>query len=139
MVLTRGIPGSGKTEWAKAWVAEDEATRVRVSRDDLRFMIFGRYHSVDERVISNTQTAMLRCFMWMGFDIVLDNTNLNPLHVGKVRALASKYDYAVEFHDIEVDVEEAIFRDLNRDRVVGADVIRDFANRYTDGGKLRAS
>ena len=39
LILTRGIPASGKSTWAKAWVQEDPQRRVRVNRDDLRRML----------------------------------------------------------------------------------------------------
>jgi hypothetical protein len=41
LVITRGLPGCGKTTRARAWVAEDPSRRVRVNRDDLRTMLSG--------------------------------------------------------------------------------------------------
>ena len=41
LVVTRGLPASGKTTWAQAWVADDPTRYARVSRDDLRAMLFG--------------------------------------------------------------------------------------------------
>ena len=39
LILTRGIPGSGKSTWAKAWVAENPERRVRLNWDDMRNMM----------------------------------------------------------------------------------------------------
>ena len=39
LVITRGLPGSGKTTYARAWVAEDREHRARVNRDDIRQML----------------------------------------------------------------------------------------------------
>ena len=39
IILTRGIPGSGKSTWAKAWVAESPETRIRLNWDDMRNML----------------------------------------------------------------------------------------------------
>lgn len=36
LTITRGLPGSGKSTWAKAWTAADPTCRARVNRDDLR-------------------------------------------------------------------------------------------------------
>ena len=35
LILCRGIQGSGKSTWAKAWVAEDPEHRIRINNDDL--------------------------------------------------------------------------------------------------------
>lgn len=39
IILTRGIPGSGKSTWAKTWVAESPETRIRLNWDDMRNML----------------------------------------------------------------------------------------------------
>ena len=41
LYITRGLPGSGKTTRARAWVTEDPAHRARVNRDDTRTMLHG--------------------------------------------------------------------------------------------------
>lgn len=129
LVITRGIPGAGKTTWAKAWV--DEApNRARVNRDDIRHMMFGRYADVDEQAVTKAANSLLRSLMFGGWDVVLDATNLNPRHLENVRRLARHAGYTVEVRDFDVDVDEAIARDAVRDRVVGADVIRRMAKQY---------
>ena len=39
LIITRGLPGCGKTTYARAWVAEDREHRARVNRDDIRAML----------------------------------------------------------------------------------------------------
>lgn len=138
LIIVRGIPGAGKTVWAKGWVADDPVNRRRINRDDIRMMLFGVAHGCDEGAVTKAQTALLRAFMYAGNDIVLDNTNLNPGHLRRVVELATRSGYRVEYRDMEVPVEVAVARDARRDRSVGADVVRSFADRFTDGGRLRA-
>ncbi len=132
LVITRGIPGAGKTTWAKAWV--DEApNRARVNRDDIRMMLFGRYADVDEQAVTKATHAALRSLMFAGWDVVLDATNLNPRHLENVRRLARHAGYQVMVRAFDIDVDEAIARDATRERVVGADVIRRMAEQYGRG------
>ena len=39
LILCQGIQGSGKSTYAKKWVAEDPEHRVRLNYDDLRNML----------------------------------------------------------------------------------------------------
>lgn len=129
-IITRGIPASGKTTWATAWVAESPDTRGRVNRDDIRMSVFGKGHGVDERVITRVQDATIRALASQGMDVVVDNTNLNPRHGARLSMLLTSLGYVVEVRDFDVTVAEAIARDARRDRPVGADVIISFHERY---------
>lgn len=40
LIITRGLPASGKTTWVREQIAADLANRVRISRDDLRRTVF---------------------------------------------------------------------------------------------------
>ena len=39
IIFCRGIPGSGKTVWAKDWVLKDTTKRIRINNDDLKQMM----------------------------------------------------------------------------------------------------
>lgn len=134
--IYRGIPASGKTTAALEWVAEDPENRVRVNRDDIRFMTFGKYWGVDENYVTKVQNDLLTTAIKAKREVVLDNTNLNARHVKAIVALAEKWGYGVQYRDFPIDPEEAIRRDAARDRQAGADVIREFHNRYTRNGKF---
>ena len=60
LVITRGLPASGKTTWARGWANQPE--RVRLSRDDLRQQLFnveGVGTSQREAAISDLYTPKL--------------------------------------------------------------------------------
>lgn len=78
LIMTRGLPASGKTTWATAWVAGDPAGRARVNRDDLRRMMHaGVYNGSDtEDQVVAAQDAMIGRLLQMGVDVVCDDTNL---------------------------------------------------------------
>lgn len=137
LILTRGIQGSGKSTWAKAWVAEDPSSRVRINNDDIRNMlgnywIVGREPLVSEIKQYATQAAMAR-----GYNIVVDNMNLNPHEVKfweKVVELNNAdpdgYKYEIEFKDFFIPLEECIRRDAARPNPIGEKVIRETWKRY---------
>lgn len=139
LIICRGIQASGKTTWATSWVSESPETRVRVNRDDIRFMLFGKYHGVPEDVVTRVQESIMVSAMQAGQDVVLDNTNLNSKYVRRILDTASHYDYEVEVQDFPVDVEEAVLRDARRatlGRSVGEAVVRDFYRRYMRNGEF---
>lgn len=139
LIITRGIPASGKTAWATQWISEEsETTRVRINRDDIRFMLFGRYTKVDEEVVTHMQRALLRAAMKNKHEIVLDNTSLYARHVRDVLKIARDFYYEVEYKDFEVTLEEAIERDSKRERQVGEEVIKMFYARHLKDGQLPA-
>lgn len=138
LILTRGIPASGKSTFAKAWVAEDPTNRARINRDDLRFQMFGSYwgEGVDENAVTIAQQSLLRGFLKAGRDVVLDNTNLKSRDVRDTLKIAAAFGATVEYRDFPIDLDEAINRDWSRkvrgDRSVGEDVIRNFYKRFID-------
>lgn len=125
VIVTRGIPGSGKSTWAKAWVAEDPDNRVRVNRDDIRFTSFGKYWGVDEDFVSAVEMAAVKAAIKAGKDVVIDATHLRASYVKKWARI-----HPVTVKDFDCHVETAVARDATRDRVVGADVIRGLAKRF---------
>ena len=80
LIICRGIQGSGKSTWAKEWAKEDPKTRIRFNWDDMRNMM-GEYW-VPERestgIMKTLRTSFLNEMMQKGWDIVIDNMNLNP-------------------------------------------------------------
>ena len=81
LILTRGIQGSGKTYFAKAWVAEDPENRVRINNDDIRNMLGVYWVTEREPLVSEMKQYLTQAAMDRGYDIVIDNMNLNPKEV----------------------------------------------------------
>ena len=75
LIITRGLPGSGKSTKAAAWVADDPATRARVNRDMTRDMLHGGF--VDqERQINAVRDASVTALLQRGINVVVDDTSL---------------------------------------------------------------
>lgn len=132
LLITRGLPGSGKSTFAKAWVAEQPATRVRVNRDDTRQMVHpGVPWSRDtEDVTTTVDHAAIRALLRKGRDVIVDDTNLNGGNCKTLAKIAAQCGAELVVHDFPIDLADAITRDAQRDHPVGADVIKGMHARY---------
>lgn len=136
--ITRGLPGSGKTTFAKAWVDESPTTRTRVNRDDLRDMLFGSRVGLtfeQEQHVTSASHALVRAHLRRGLDVITDDTNLRPRHVREWRKIAAQHDATFEVHEMDPSPEASVGRDLDREHRVGADVIYRLAQTCMPGGK----
>lgn len=88
IILTRGISGSGKSTWAKEWVAEDPDNRARVCRDDIRMQLFGSITGVDEEAVTKVEEEMVRALIRSGKSVVIDSTHIQKRFINKWVAYA---------------------------------------------------
>lgn len=144
LVICRGIPASGKTTWAIAWVAALVGARCRVNRDDLRQQLFGLdggmlTHS-QENLVTKVQHHNILCLLKAGYDVVCDDTNLRARTVRELCAVAKKAGADVTFQDFDTPPALCVERDRQRfnagGRCVGETVIKNFAERYIRKGQL---
>lgn len=139
ILLTRGLQGSGKDFFARQWVAENPDWRIRVNRDDIRKMIVDKFHGLSrhqEETVTLMQMAMVRAAIGGKLSVVVSDTNLRASTVKQWLALGAELGVPVNHHDVHVDLEVAIERDKNRDRVVGEEVIRDWHKRFFQKGQF---
>lgn len=131
--LTIGLPGSGKSTWAKNLAAKTPCVR-RVSRDDLRYMLLDNgWKPRAEQQVVQARDALLRRFLQEECCVVMDETFLNPKMKKHVRDIVASYPaYTVQEYDfLDVDIDTCIERDLHRgERAVGAGVIRKLAKDF---------
>lgn len=135
--LTRGLPASGKTTWARAFVGgADPGSAIRLNRDDLRrSLVDPNYrrpvYAVEQRITA-VQRQAAREALRDGVDVVVDDTNLRLKFARDWAALAAECGAEFVVHDFPVDVDECVGRDLLRDGAeqVGEDVIRDMHARF---------
>jgi predicted kinase len=140
LYLYRGLPGSGKTTAAELWVGGFPERRSRVNRDDIRRMLYGAGYSKPEhekeKVVTRIEQDTVRTLLAAGKDVAVDDMNLRAAFVKEW----FNFSDDVQFVDFETPVETCVFRDAQRQaagvRYVGADVIRDIAQRFMPKGKL---
>ncbi|MEJ2886927.1 AAA family ATPase [Actinomycetospora aeridis] len=139
LTLTRGLPASGKTTWARALVASRRPGSIlRVNRDDLRRMMIDPAYSapVDavERRISDVGWRLVRGALRDGVDVVVDATNLRAGPARRWLALAEACGAGWHVEDVVTDLEECVRRDAARPdpQRVGEARLRDLAARFLD-------
>jgi predicted kinase len=128
---TIGLPASGKSTWAEAYVRDNKSAVNRINKDDLRTMLHASEYSKDnEKFVLATRDYLIRQSLCQGRHVIVDDTNFSDKHVQRFEEIASEFrkqgrDVKVKCVDFtHVDVEECIKRDLKRARSVGEAVIR---------------
>lgn len=131
IILTQGIPGSGKTTWAIRW-RDEQPGRVRVNRDDVREMLFGRWTGLreDEELVTLIVDYARRQALMQDRQVVADDMWLNPEHIEKTRQLAADCEADLSIKRFTTSVAECIRRDRRRSRSVGENVIRQLHARF---------
>ena len=134
LIITRGLPASGKSTWAKQWVLEDPEHRVRINQDDIRLMLGKYWVPSREKLVQHIQEEALIEALLRGYDIVIDNTNLNEKVLDNYRVLVTAYgNHSIEYKDFfDTPLSVCIERDKSRDLQVTEKVIRSFYNNYKD-------
>lgn len=117
LIVTRGLPGSGKSTRARAWVTADPARRARVNRDDTRNSMHGGRlgtETQEEQVTIATHAAIL-ALLRAGYDVVCDDTNLDPTRLPRLAELAELASAHLEVWDLtHVPIEECLRRNRLR-------------------------
>lgn len=140
VIVLRGVPGCGKTTWAKEFI-KARPWYKRVGRDILRQMFdFGEYDSDNEKFIRHMRKKIIRECLGEGHSVISDDTNLKERDIRDIKDAAEVYSHvigvrrfvAVPIRIVEFDtpLEECIRRDAERTQPVGADRITEMYNKY---------
>lgn len=136
--ILRGLPASGKSTWARRKVDERPNSVKRINKDDLRAMLDNsRWSPGAETFVLRTRDGLIREALHEGFHVIVDDTNLHPKHVERIREIVDEFkknsgqDVRIEIVNFtDVPLEECIRRDRVRKDSVGEKVIRDMYIRY---------
>lgn len=134
LIMTKGLPGSGKSYWAEAAVLDAPAgTMVRINKDSLRAMLHGgrwKGNKTEKQIIA-ARDAMVGAFLADGVTVIVDDTNFAPIHEERLRELATKYGATFgvkDFTDVPLDI--CLERDRQRAESVGPKVIQKMWTQY---------
>lgn len=141
LTIIRGISGSGKSTWAR------QQNGVVISRDDYRHNLLfpdipsEEYYKADKETFSrreNMITVMtegaIANLLKSGFDVIVDNTNVEWKYVKAFAKIGYRYGADVEVKVFDVPLTVACDRDFHRaqagGRGVGHEVITKQYDRF---------
>jgi len=139
IILTKGLPGSGKSSWAREEVEQSKGQVVAITKDDLRKMFAPTKKR--EKLVLQTRDTLTEMYLHFGRDVIWHDTNFNPIHfrkamdicteISKYREPEDKDIFYVETKDFtDVPLEECIKRDLQRPNSVGEKEIKKMWRQY---------
>lgn len=120
IMLLRGLPGSGKSTYARKLV--EEQGYVRVNKDELREMLNNGKHSQSkEMLVLEIRDSIIEHTIKSGRNVVVDDTNIHPKHERTIQAVANivKADLIINDSFMSVPIETCIENDLKRLNSVG--------------------
>ncbi len=133
VTICRGLPASGKSTWAKHEVERRQGAVKRVNKDDLRSMLdAGVWSKGNEKFVEAIRDAVILAALAEGNDVIVDDTNLHQRHEDHIRAIVNEAfpGTSVRVRFFEIELEDAIARDLKRPVSVGERVIRNMWDNF---------
>lgn len=134
VIICKGLPGSGKSTWARIY-CEKNPDYVRVNRDDLRRMRGKYWLPKDEDMITDWEQSSVIQALSRGKNVIIDSTNLNPKYLKQFKRLIESFEEHEHVEIIEktfdLSPEECIKRDATRgNESVGAEIIWEMYYKY---------
>lgn len=96
VILTKGLPASGKTTWAMDMVTKSSGHFKRVNKDDLRAMMDGSHWSKDnEKFVLDVRDFIIVRALLDGHSVIVDDTNLASKHHDRIKQIVDTHNNAI--------------------------------------------
>lgn len=137
VIITRGLPASGKSTWANEYIKEHPNT-VKVEKDEIRkdsrLFTDGVYNHKrgDEGIVLKERDRLIRQALQEGKSVISSDTNLVQKHITQLSNIARQNGAKVEvINFLDVPLKDLITRDSVRgDKMVGEQVIRKMFHEH---------
>jgi predicted kinase len=131
LIVMVGPSGSGKSTWVKRKVEESGGKMVRLNRDDMRLMVHdGKCKARNmETYISAMQHQMAERALNGGFNVIVDDTNLNEGTRRRWKDLATRIKVEHREYWMDTSLGDCLMNDTGRSgpsRVGAAVIMRQF-------------
>lgn len=126
----QGLPGSGKSQKAEELIAS-MGNAFRVNKDLLRTMLhFDNFTGRNEGITQDTSKNIAINLLAGGWNVIIDDTNFNPRTIAMWQQVAEDCEAKFEIVKLDVPVEVCVMRDLDREKYVGGNIIKNMALQY---------
>ena len=135
MIITQGIPASGKSTWAEEY-AKEQFNKTGtiyniIERDEIRKVLFCQSRDLNtykfskekENKVTEYQYNLIRESFKQGDNVIIADTNLNQKTVDKLLELADEFSADYTFKVFETPLHECIKRNQKREYFVPESVL----------------
>lgn len=123
IIMLKGLSASMKSTWASEQAKT--GNYIVISKDEIRKMM-GGYKANREKYVLRIRNDLIRSAINLKKNVIVDDTNLNPMHERTLKQLAKELGCKFEINDsfLKESPEDCIIRDIHRgEKAVGASVI----------------
>lgn len=134
MILTRGLPGSGKSTWSRKQLSSKVR---RVNRDDIRRMLgkYDEFTPAREDLVTAIEERMVMAILEAGCSVIIDDCNLDPKYIRAWERIGACFEPNLEFiiqNFTDVPLRECLKRNATRqgDERVANKVIHEMYRKW---------
>lgn len=117
LVIMRGLPGCGKSTYAREWVGQDPDGRAEVNRDAIRLMLGGFVvgSSAQEKMVTTVSHNAIRDLLNAGTDVICSDTNIPMKYMRDLWKIGIETASDIEVIDMtDMDLDVVLARNAAR-------------------------
>jgi predicted kinase len=138
IILTKGIPASGKSTWALKEMNSHRGKYKRFNKDEMRKMIDGEYRSPDcEDFIADVRSEGVELALIQGYDIILDDTNFSNKNFYTVCEIAERIgDVRVMEKFFDIKLKDALRNNAQRPHPIPEHIIESMYEKHIKNSRV---
>lgn len=136
LLLTCGIPGSGKDYWVDKFMQEKPGLYIKLSADELREMIWPNLPEWKKNgLIFKTFFAYVEILLKQNRNLIICNTNFNRKQRKRFVKIGKQCGATLTAVILRTPFEVCVKRNTKRERVVPLTVLESMRDKWVDPTK----